>query len=58
MTRDEEADEIVRRLKGTKLTQEQFQDRVMELIAKKMAEDLDKEIFEKYSTVYGRKNTV
>ena len=56
MTRDQEADEIVRRLKGIKITQEQFQDRVMELIAKKMAEDIDKKVFGHYSKVYGSKD--
>lgn len=57
MTRDEEADEIVRRLKGTQLTTSQLQDKIMEIVAKKMAKELDDMVFKQYK-LYGRKETV
>lgn len=57
MTRDEEADEIVRRLKGAKLTTEQLKDKIMEIIAKKMAEELDDLTLKQY-ILYERKDTV
>lgn len=57
MTRDQEADEIIRRLKGTHVTAAQIQDQIMELIAKKMAKELD-DITMKQYMLYGRKDTV